>query len=92
VCRALAAEVEGYCLLLGDTPADLSLAHGLLQLLGDATPGMVAGTTAGGADVIRDVLALPPGTMVPIVDCDERESVTELVCMLLEQAAVLQAV
>ena len=92
VCRALAAEVEGYCLLLGDTPADLSLAHGLLQLLGDTTPGLVAGTASGGDEVIRSVLALPPDVVVPVVDCDDRESVTELVCTLLERVAVLQAV
>ncbi|MBM3474035.1 MAG: hypothetical protein FJX75_12260 [Armatimonadetes bacterium] len=92
VCRALAAEVEGYCLLLGDSPADLSLAHGLLQLLGDTTPGVVAGTAAGSDDLIREVLALPPDTVVPVVDCDDRESVTELVCMLLERVAILQAV
>lgn len=92
VCRALVAEVQGYCLLLGDTPADLSLAHGLLQLLGDTTPGLVAGTVPGSDDSIRSVLALPPDVIIPIVDCDNRESVTELVCMLLERMAVLQAV
>ena len=92
VCRALAAEVEGYCLLLGDSPADLSLAHGLLQLLGDMTPGIIAGTAEGSDDLLRSVLALPPDTAIPVVDCDDRESVTELVCTLLEQVAVLQAV
>jgi hypothetical protein len=88
VCQALADVVDGYCLLLTGDPADLALGRGLQQLLGDARPGMVAAAVPGAEDLIRDVLNRWDEPSIPVVDCDDCESVTGLVCALLERVAM----
>jgi hypothetical protein len=88
VCQALAEAVDGYCLLLSGDPAALGLGRGLLQLLGDARPGMVAAAAPGTEDLIREALNRRDESSIPVVDCDDCESVTGLVCALLERVAV----
>ncbi|MBM3497826.1 MAG: hypothetical protein FJX74_04060 [Armatimonadetes bacterium] len=91
VCQALAAEVDGYCLLVGDTPADLSAGLGLRRLLAESRFGLVAGTVAGSEALLHAALQLPPDTRVASVDCDDRQSVMTLVCELLERLAAAPA-
>jgi hypothetical protein len=89
VCQVLAEEVDGWCLLIGDAPEDLAAGLGLLRLIVDTRPGLVAGTAPGSEDLLREVLQLPRLAPVPIVDCEDAESVTMVVCELLERLAAI---
>jgi hypothetical protein len=91
VCRVLAEEVDGYCLVLGDQPADLSLGRGLVESIAGTRPGLIASTVAGSEELIRAVLELSHDARIPTVDCDSRESVTSVVCELLERLAAAPA-
>jgi len=91
VCRVLADEVDGYCLLISDNPADLSMGLGLSQLLAGTKLGLIAATVPGSEELVRSVLGLPADAAVPVVDCGNRQSVTGAVCELLEHLAALPA-
>lgn len=89
VCRVLAQEVDGFALLLGDSPLDLALGKGLWDLLSRRLSGIVVGTVPGSDETIRRTLGLPADVGIPFVDCDNRESVTRVVCELLEHVAAV---
>ena len=91
VCQVLAEEVDGFCLLLGDTPADLSAAAGLAPLLAGRRPGLIVGTAEGCEAVLREALGLSPEARLAIVDCDDGRSVMGAVCELLERVAAVPA-
>ena len=93
VCRALAPQVCGYCLVVGPQPQDLTLAQDLLDLLAATAPpeGIVASSAAGHEALLRSTLSLPAEALVTSVDCSDRASVSELVCTLLEHLAAVPA-
>jgi Domain of unknown function (DUF4388) len=93
LCRVLAREAMGYCLIVGPEPSDLLLAQDLLALLREACPGegLVAATSPEDAAVVRNVLELPGNAIVTHVDCDSAASSQQVLCGLLEHLSALPA-
>ncbi len=93
VCRVLAGQVSGYCLVVGPGPNDVLTAEDLLGLLGEACPGagVVAASVPEGETTLRGALSLPPGVAVTTVDCDSRAGVSEMLCGLLEHLVAAPA-
>jgi hypothetical protein len=93
VCRVLAGQVYGYCLVVGPESSDLALGQDLLDLLQQACPGggVVAVSTPEDADLVRAALNLPPDAAVASVDCDSPADVNQLLCSLLEHLTAVPA-
>jgi hypothetical protein len=93
VCRVLAGQVFGYCLVVGPDSNDLLMAEDLLTLLDEACPdgGVVAATAPEEADLVCRALSVPPQVAVTTVDCESRSSISEMLCVLLEHLAAAPA-
>jgi hypothetical protein len=93
VCRVLAGQVYGYCLIVGPGSDDLLLGQDLLDLLRQAGPagGVVAASPPGNIEVVRGALSLPPDAPLAGVDCDSRSDVNQLLCSLLEHLTAVPA-
>jgi len=93
VCRVLAGQVYGYCLVVGPEPSDLALGQDLLDLLRQACPGggVVATSTLEDANLVRAALSLPADAVVADVDCDSPADVNQLLCSLLEHLTAVPA-
>ncbi len=93
VCRVLAGQAYGYCLIVGAEPADLVLGQDLLDLLQEACPsgGVVAASRPEEAGLVRTALRLQPDVAVTSVDCDSRVAVNQLLCDLLEHLTAVPA-
>jgi hypothetical protein len=93
VCRVLAGQVSGYCLVVGPGPNDLLTAEDLLGSLGEACPGagVVAASVPEDESLVRRTLSVPPGVLVTTADCDSRAGVSEMLCVLLEHLVAVPA-
>lgn len=93
VCQALAADCAGYCVVVGPTAIDLSLARDLVALLATSgtTEGLFAVAEGQDAEVTRTVLGVPDGTPVVEIDSGSQSSMTGLLCALLERLAAVPA-